>query len=295
VTAALLVAVGGTPLDPAELTPGEADQLTAVPGAARRRSWLRARRAFRAALTGCGRDADTSAWRFPSPVASLSHSTDLAVAAVLPGPAGPVAGVGVDLELDRTPDRRTARFFLTDAELGWLHTLPVRARPPALLRLWTVKEAVFKADPANADGALGHYAVADPAASRGTALRRYRAGRPVDHRGLRFHYISHPLARGFLSVALAHSPSWRGDPVQTVDFEQMAARISSLVAIPVERLTPDATIAELVPDSFMFVEVAVDLQEEFDVVLSQRDLAGVSTLGDLAVLLRSRQDAHAAD
>jgi acyl carrier protein len=79
------------------------------------------------------------------------------------------------------------------------------------------------------------------------------------------------------------------DPVQTVDFDLMAARISTLISVPVERLTPDATVAELVPDSFMFIEVAVDLQEEFDVVLSQHDLKDVHTLGDLAALLQSRQ------
>jgi acyl carrier protein len=85
------------------------------------------------------------------------------------------------------------------------------------------------------------------------------------------------------------SQSWKVDPVQTVDFDLMASRISSLISVPIERLAPDATIAELVPDSFMFIEVAVDLQEEFDVILSQHDLKDVHTLGDLAALLQSRQ------
>lgn len=79
--------------------------------------------------------------------------------------------------------------------------------------------------------------------------------------------------------------------MEYVDFDQMARQISTLVSVPVDRLAPDTTIAELVPDSFTFVEVAVDLQEEYDVVLSQEDLKELRTLGDLAALLRSRQGA----
>jgi acyl carrier protein len=83
--------------------------------------------------------------------------------------------------------------------------------------------------------------------------------------------------------------------VQTIDFDRIAAQISAVISVPAERLTPEATIAELVPDSFMFVEVAVDLQEEFDVVLTQHDLKGVHTLGDLAALLQRRRAEQSAD
>jgi acyl carrier protein len=77
--------------------------------------------------------------------------------------------------------------------------------------------------------------------------------------------------------------------MQLVDFDQMARHISSLVSVPVARLTPETTITELTPDSFMFVEMAVDLQEEYDVVLTQHDLKDLRTLGDLASLLQRRQ------
>ncbi|MGH3737349.1 MAG: acyl carrier protein [Micromonosporaceae bacterium] len=75
----------------------------------------------------------------------------------------------------------------------------------------------------------------------------------------------------------------------TVDFDHLAARISTLVSAPAERLTPDTAIRELAPDSFTFVEIAVDLQEEYDVVLHQQDLKDLHTLGDLEALLRRRQ------
>jgi len=276
----VLLVASEASLDVGALTAGESTQLAALPGASRGALWLTARRALRLALAGTGRPTDTSAHRFPSPVASLSHSADLAVAAVLAADHDGVAGVGVDIELDRVPDPRTASFFLTESERGWLDSVPTDEVPAELTRLWTVKEALFKADPGNADTALRDYEVADPAAMDG------RATRPGE---IDFQYVSLARPRGVLSVALALSESWKVDPVQTVDFDLMASRISSLISVPIERLAPDATIAELVPDSFMFIEVAVDLQEEFDVILSQHDLRDVHTLGDLAQLLRSRQ------
>jgi len=290
----VLLVASTTPLDARALTPGELTQVGALSGASRGAQWLTARRALRLALAGAGRTTDTSTYRFPSPVASLSHSADVAVAAVLAADRGSVVGVGVDIELGRVPDPRTASFFLTESELGWLESVPASTAPAVLTRLWTVKEALFKADPANAGTALRQYEVADPTAARGRATR---AGE-ID-----FQYVSLACPRGVISVAVALSraraawseleQSWKVDPVHIVDFDLMASRISSLISVPVERLAPDATIAELVPDSFMFIEVAVDLQEEFDVILSQHDLKDVHTLGDLAELLQSRQTERA--
>ncbi|WP_290062223.1 acyl carrier protein [Amycolatopsis solani] len=74
----------------------------------------------------------------------------------------------------------------------------------------------------------------------------------------------------------------------SVTFEQVARRVAELTATPAERLTRDTTIRELLPDSFAFIEVAVDLQEEYDVVLTQDDLEDLRTLGDLERLLAER-------
>jgi acyl carrier protein len=285
--AGVLVVASDGPLDAGELTRGESAQLAAVPGVPRQRSWLTARRALRRGLAGHGLPTDTARYRFPSRTASLSHSAELAVAAVA-GADPAIAGIGVDIELDRTPDERAASFYLTTIEQEWLSTLPAPERPPALLRLWTVKEALFKADPGNAATVLRDYALADPAAMRGHAVRA-KPGGPT------FCYVSFALTRGFLSAALALSPLWRMNPVQNIDFDQMAARISSLISVPVERLTPESTVAELVPDSFMYIEIAVDLQEEYGVVLSQDDLKEAATLGDLAQLIQRQQSAQAGD
>jgi len=296
----VLLAASGLPLDPAALTRGEAAQYVALSGEGRRRSWLTARRALKRALAARGLPTDTAAYRLPSPAVSLSHSAELAIAAVaVGGPAragllalglvrfARVVGIGVDVEVDRSsPDLRTAPFFLTADEQAWLESHPAPGRARELLRLWTVKEALFKADPGNGRTVLRDYAVTTPGARGGRAAR-------VGGGGPQFRYVSIALRRGALSVALALSPPERTQPMQTVEFEQVVQRIGELISVPVERLTPQARIAELLPDSFVFIEVAVDLQEEFDVVLAQRDLKDVHTLGDLAALLRDRRAENA--
>jgi acyl carrier protein len=79
--------------------------------------------------------------------------------------------------------------------------------------------------------------------------------------------------------------------MRIIDFDQVAQHVGVLLSVPVERLAPDTRIAELVPDSFMFVEVAVSLQEEYDVVFFPEDFETLHTLGDLTALLRSRREA----
>lgn len=276
----VLLSASTTPLLEADLTPGEADQLSIVKGSARRRSWLIARRALRHAMTVSGRTTDSSQYRLPSPVVSLSHSAELAVAAVPAGPSA-VAGIGVDVELDQRPDPRTARFFLSPHE-----RCQAADRPSELLRLWTVKEALYKADPGNADTTLYDYVLDDPTAHSGGARR---GGGPS------FHYRSIPLLRGSLSVAVTASTDIeRTDPMAAIDYQQVAQRISKLTGVPASRLTPEVTVAELVPDSFMFVEVAVDLQEEFDVVLTQQHLKNIATVGDLVAVLQDQQQTGTA-
>jgi acyl carrier protein len=294
--AGMLLATCDTPLTPDELTAGERRAFSALPPSGpRQRTWLIARRALRRALAASGRPADTSRYPMPNRVVSVSHTARLAVAAVLPSACAAVTGLGVDIELGRRPKPASARFFLSGPEQRWLAAVPAENQPDALLRLWTVKEAVFKADRANAVATLGDYEVAAPAGYRGHARRTRPPGGVPPAPGdpspqeTQFRYRTVALPRGFLSVAIALSPSWRTAPMQTVDFGQVAQRVSSLISVPVARLTPETKIAELVPDSFTFVEVAVDFQEEYDVVFDQEDLKALHTLGDLAALLDSRR------
>lgn len=73
----------------------------------------------------------------------------------------------------------------------------------------------------------------------------------------------------------------------TVTFDLVAERISTLLSLPVEKLTPGTALQDLALDSFRMVEMVVDLQEEFGSIFAQAELQLVATLGDLFKLLSS--------
>ena len=98
-------------------------------------------------------------------------------------------GIGLDIETGRSVSLETARFFLTESERAGSQD------QRTLLRLWTVKEAIFKADPKNDEKILGDYAIENPLQWRGTA---YSRGSKL----LRFHYSSIEVDDGFLSIAV---------------------------------------------------------------------------------------------
>jgi 4'-phosphopantetheinyl transferase EntD len=159
-----------TPLPLTTLTAGERAQL---PAGRRRHDWLLGRAALRAhGIT------DTATVAFPNRCLSLAHAANMAVAARCDGDQ---AGLGVDLEGWRPIDPRTAPLFLRPGERG------------DLLRLWTVKEALFKATPDNAGVALVDYEVDDPLAHE---------GRATDRQGRTFEYQSRPLPEGWLTIAV---------------------------------------------------------------------------------------------
>jgi len=156
-----------------DLSPGE---LAALPDGPRRHDWLLGRAALKAHGIG-----DTATVTFPHRCLSLTHSAGVAVAARCDGDQ---AGVGVDLEGWRAIDPRAARFFLAPDEHG------------DLLRLWTVKEALFKATPANAGALLVDYEVDDPLRMEGTAQDRH---------GRAFEYLSRRRPEGWLTIAVCHA------------------------------------------------------------------------------------------
>ena len=56
------------------------------------------------------------------------------------------------------------------------------------------------------------------------------------------------------------------------------------------RATPDADLADLVAGSFRLVEMAIELQDHYDVMFGQQDVAQLRTVGDLSALIHSRLD-----
>ncbi|HEX2313482.1 MAG TPA: phosphopantetheine-binding protein [Thermomonospora sp.] len=283
---ALRVLVVCTDREPPPGRLGERERAAAPPGGERRRRWLRSRHAQRTLLGVLGLPGGTTAHRYPNRRLSLTHTDRCSAVAGVVGPLPPpLAGVGLDLEPPRPADPRTARFFLDDREQGWLADVPERRRAEEHVRLWTLKEALFKADPGNAAATLRDYAVHDPAAPHGPARR--------DRSGLAFGYVTGRIPAGRLSVALSlntrPAPARRTPdmPAPALDFAQVTERISGVLSIPAADLTPQTPLRSLTMDSFVLVELIVDLQEEFDAVFSQAELKEVETLGELVDLLRT--------
>ncbi|MDQ6726385.1 MAG: 4'-phosphopantetheinyl transferase superfamily protein [Actinomycetota bacterium] len=99
-----------------------------------------------------------------------------------------VRGVGVDFEPWRPEaDLRVARFFLRPTELA-----AVTGAAP-LMRLWTIKEALYKATPDNGPCVLLDFALADPGGACGHA---------VGPRGEALRYAAIDVAGGHLAVAV---------------------------------------------------------------------------------------------
>jgi acyl carrier protein len=69
---------------------------------------------------------------------------------------------------------------------------------------------------------------------------------------------------------------------------EVAGRIAAKLGVPVRRVQPDVPLAELVDDSFALVELAVELQETYQVRLDGPDLGRVRTVGQLVALIRDR-------
>jgi acyl carrier protein len=66
---------------------------------------------------------------------------------------------------------------------------------------------------------------------------------------------------------------------------EVRARIAAVLNQPAERVRDDVELADLVVESLALVEMAIDLQEDFDVRLGHEELARVKTVGDLVGLV----------
>jgi len=165
----------------------------------RKVGWLTGRKALKSLLSKLGCPTDTSLLQFPNSTISLTHSGKLAFAlGVLANPN--VAGVGIDYESYRPMRNGTSRFYLTPIEQEWVKQQPsANAASLEMLRLWTVKEGVFKADAHNQSARLMDYQITTPADLLGQAHRTNIHSKIID-------YTSASLFDGFLTIALT-----RGD------------------------------------------------------------------------------------
>ena len=62
-------------------------------------------------------------------------------------------------------------------------------------------------------------------------------------------------------------------------------KIAEVLNISAERVSEETNLKDLVSDSFLLVEMAIELQEDFRVRFSQEDLKVVHTVQDLFALI----------
>lgn len=74
----------------------------------------------------------------------------------------------------------------------------------------------------------------------------------------------------------------------TVTPEQIREKMAAFLNLPLSRLEESARLGDLVTDSFILVQMVIELQEDLGVRLVQEDLKSVQTVGDLTRLLHSR-------
>jgi 4'-phosphopantetheinyl transferase EntD len=175
------------------LTPKEQLHFGELGTSPRRLSWLKGRLALKHLLSSLGEDEETDGIGFPNPRFSLTHSGDFAVA--LGTASVELMGIGVDLEVNRPIRHETARFFLGEPEQAWLMGFDESLRTKNLLRLWTIKEALFKSDPRNLERWFTDYRMEAPAANTGRAFVRGEEAQE-------FRYFCLEVEEGFLSVAV---------------------------------------------------------------------------------------------
>jgi phosphopantetheinyl transferase (holo-ACP synthase) len=133
----------------------------------RAKSWLLGRAALKRLRTEVDGREDIEDIEFPNARYSLTHSADLAIAVA--DVSGSLKGIGVDLEVNTRIGPAAARFFLTEREQSWLEEQAAAYRPHLLLRLWCIKEALFKANPENAGRMLADHETAEPGNASGDA------------------------------------------------------------------------------------------------------------------------------
>ena len=177
--ATLLLALATDPWD------GSSPRLERLSHPSRILAYRRGRAALASVLNRLRREDDPGTLTFPHDEFSISHTGAHAVALACPGGKG----VGVDLEqVGRRVPVKGMRLYLTEAERSLHEACDDEIR----LRLWTVKEALFKAHPTNERLTLSQFVLDDARAWLGTASGA----------GERFRYGSWACEVGWLAIAI---------------------------------------------------------------------------------------------
>lgn len=69
---------------------------------------------------------------------------------------------------------------------------------------------------------------------------------------------------------------------------QIREKIASLLRQPVARIRDDSLLSDLATESFVLIEMIIELQDDLGIRLVQEDLKNVRSVGDLIRLLENQ-------
>ncbi len=75
------------------------------------------------------------------------------------------------------------------------------------------------------------------------------------------------------------------------DKNEARTKISEFLKIPVTRVQDDVPLVDLVAESFMLIEMVIELQEAFSLRLDREDLESIKDVGELLDLLQAKHSA----
>jgi phosphopantetheinyl transferase len=174
-------ALSDTELATAELTDLEKRIYRQFTAEQRQESWLKGRNA----LSQIVQSHERQEICFPNKMVSVSHSGGLALAFKATG----FAGVGVDLQEERPFKAGLQTRFLQECELQFTNKLKT-------LQLWSIKEAVFKANFGNSGTYLKNYQITGFTHESGQAVYRAKS----------FEFISIAYKNFFYTFAVSLKP-----------------------------------------------------------------------------------------
>lgn len=73
-----------------------------------------------------------------------------------------------------------------------------------------------------------------------------------------------------------------------LDSDKVKNQISQILRVPAEKVHDQAMLQDLVVDSFILIDMVIELQNTFKVRLNQEDLIPVKTVGDLVRVLNEK-------
>ena len=76
------------------------------------------------------------------------------------------------------------------------------------------------------------------------------------------------------------------------NYDRIKQRMAELLDQSLDVLDDDASLVDVVSSSFLLIETIIELQEDFGVLFSQEEFAGITTVGQLVTLFTGQLEAE---